>query len=133
LPLRTVRIRSFREVRGGGLITLEGCDSREDADLWRNAELVVERTAVPPAPEGLVYHFELVGCRCRDHAEGELGQVVEVVEDGGGHLLRLRRASDEVEILVPFVDAFIERLDVEAQEIDLRLPAGLVEICGSAS
>jgi 16S rRNA processing protein RimM len=129
LPLRVVRVRAYRQVRGGALIGFEGCDSREDAEMWRNGELSVERSDVPAAPEGLHYYFELVGCRCRDREAGELGEVVEVVEDGGGHLLRLQQLDRE--LLVPFVDAFVERLDVEAREMDLRLPPGLVEICGS--
>ncbi len=86
---------------------------------------------MPAPPAGFYYHYELVGCRCFEAAEGELGEVVDLVEDGGGHLLRIRRGVRE--LLVPFVEAFLVRVDVERGRIDLRLPPGLVEICASGS
>ena len=34
-------------------------------------------------------------------------------------------------LLVPFVDAFLVRVDVAARRIDLDLPPGLVDVCAS--
>lgn len=130
-PRRPVRVTRFRLVRGGGLITIAGCESREEAVELRGARLEVERSRVPAAPAGFYYQYELVGCRCFEADHGELGEVVDLVEDGGGHLLQIRNGQRE--LLVPFVEAFLERVDVEAARIDLRLPPGLVEICASGS
>ena len=52
----------------------------------RKAALEVERSAVPAAPPGTYYHYELLGCRCFDGGR-ELGEVVDLAEDGGGLLL----------------------------------------------
>ncbi len=130
-PRRTVRIVRFRPVGAGGLVVLEGCETREDAELLRGARLEIERSRVPAAPEGVYYHYEIVGCRCHDEAHGDLGEVTDMVEDGGGYLLRLTHGRRE--ILVPFVEAFLVSVDIEAGRIDLRLPPGLVEICASGS
>lgn len=130
-PARRVHLEAFRIVRGGALIALEGVDTREAAEELRGARLEVDLRDVPPAPPGLYYHYELVGCRCVSVEGEDLGQVVDVVEDGGGHLLRLRHGSHEV--LVPFVEAFLKRLDIAARRIEMSLPAGLVEICAFES
>lgn len=130
-PRRLVRVASFRPVRGGGLIGLEGCSTRDDAEELKGMSLEVERSRIPAAPPGHYYHYELVGCRCSDAEHGDLGEVVELLEDGGGHLLRIR--DGDRELLVPFVAAFLELVDVAASRIVLRLPAGLVEICASES
>ncbi len=61
---------------------------------------------------------------------GELGEVTEVIEDGGGTLLRVEGQGRG--LLVPFVDAFLVSVDVAAGRIELALPPGLVEICSSA-
>ena len=50
-------------------------------------------------------------------------------EDGGGVLLEI--ALGERRLLVPFVDAFVVRIDVAARRIDLDLPPGLVDVCAS--
>lgn len=130
-PPRAVTVASFRPVRGGGLIAFEGCDTREGAAELRGARLEVERSRIPAAPPGCYYHYELVGCRCFEAEAGELGEVVDLVEDGGGLLLRIRGGGRD--LLVPFVAAFLERVDPAAGRIDLRLPPGLVETCASAS
>ena len=131
LSPKTVRITSFRPVAGGGLVAFEGCETRDDAELLRGARLEVERSRVPAAPEGVYYHYEIVGCRCYDEVHGDLGEVTDMIEDGGGHLLELRHGRRH--LLVPFVEAFLVSVDIAAGRIDLRLPPGLVEICTSRS
>ncbi len=126
---RAVRIEASRQVRGGRLLKLENCDSRDAAEGLRGASLEIERCAAPPAPKGSFYHFELVGCRCRDHVAGELGTVVDVEDNGGGLLLRVQGAGST--LMVPFVEEFLEAVDVERGEIALRLPPGLVATCSS--
>ena len=85
---------------------------------------------MPKAPDGTYYQYELLGCRCRSEG-GELGRVVEVVEDGGGLMLIV--AGEGRRVPVPFVKAFLLRVDVEAGEIDLALPPGFLEACESRS
>ena len=128
---RRVRVASFRPIRGGGVLRLEGWETRESAEELRDARLEVMRCEVPKAPDGLYYHFELVGCRCIDATHGDLGEVVAVVEDGGGVLLEVSTADRTLP--VPFVEAFLESVDVAGREIRLRLPPGLLESCASRS
>ena len=120
--------------KGGGermLIRFEGVEDRTAAEALRGAELAVAAADVPPAPEGAFYQHDLVGCRCVDEREGELGEVVEVVAGGGGDLLRV--AGNGRELLLPFVEPYIVAVDVAARQIRWNLPEGLIEACGSAS
>jgi 16S rRNA processing protein RimM len=112
------------------LLRLSGCDGREQAEALRGAWLEIERSRVPPAPAGTYYRFDLVGCRCLDGGE-DLGEVVDVVEDGGGLLLVVSDGSREVP--VPFVARFLVAVDLEGRRIDLELPPGLIEVCASRS
>ncbi len=90
--------------------------------------LEVSRNEVPPAPSGLHYFFELVGCRCVDGSAGELGEVTEVVESSGGLLLQVAHA-DGRSLLVPYVEEFLTCVDIVGRRIELKLPRGLVEAC----
>lgn len=128
---RRVQIASFRPVRGGGVIRFEGWEDRDQAETLRGARLEVLQTDVPPAPPGLYYHFELVGCRCIDVRRGDLGEVTDLVENGGGLILEVER--DGRLLSIPFVEPFLETVDVEQRKIHLQLPAGLVETCVSKS
>lgn len=126
---RPLRVVASRPHKGTALITFEGITDREAVRALEGASLEVPRSQVPPAPPGTYYHFELLGCRCSDRTAGELGEVVELVEDGGGLLLIVRGEAGEVP--VPFVRRFLRRVDVERGRIELELPEGLLEICAS--
>ncbi len=129
---RRVRIANSRPTRGGAVVRFEGCQTREQAELLRGGRLQIPRSEVPPAPAGLYYHFDLVGCRCIDADRGDLGEVTAVVEDGGGVLLEVATEAGRT-LPVPFVEAFLESVDVAGKEIRLHLPPGLVETCASRS
>jgi 16S rRNA processing protein RimM len=132
-------VAATRSHHGRLLVRFEGIEDRDRADELRGAVLHVERKEVPPAPEGSYYHFDLVGCRVEDRSRGELGVVDGVVEDGGGALLRVvARGSGDArgsgrELLMPFVRAYLVRVDIAARRIEVDLPEGLLEACGSTS
>jgi 16S rRNA processing protein RimM len=110
------------------LVRFAGVGDREAAVALRGGWLEIERSRVPPAPPGTYYHYELLGCRCASGGE-DLGEVVEVVEDGGGLLLVV---SDGIRAVpVPFAARFVRAVDVERARIELDLPPGLIETCAS--
>ena len=113
-------------------VAFEGVADRDAAEALRDGRLEVGRDEVPPAEAGEYYHFELVGCRCFDEREGELGEVVDLVESGAGLLLEVGRPGGG-RLLLPFVAEFLVAVDREARRIDWRLPEGLVEACASGS
>jgi 16S rRNA processing protein RimM len=126
---RRVEVAHCRPFGDRLLVRFEGMPDRTSVEGLRGLELTVERADVPEAPAGSFYHFELLDCACHDRAVGELGTVRAIHEDGGGLLLEIERGDRRV--LVPFVDAFLVRVDVAARRIDLDLPPGLVDVCAS--
>lgn len=132
---RRLTVASLRPHKGALLVGFEGIESRDDADALRGALLEVERSQVPEPPEGTYYYFELVGCRVRDVREGDLGEVADVIEDGGGVLLAidLVAGNGERRLLVPFVRTMVRSVDTAGGVIELELPEGLVEACVSRS
>lgn len=124
-----VQIEKSRSHRLGAIIGLESCRSRDHAEVLRGSIFEVERGSVPNAPNGCFYYFELVGCTCRDLGKGNLGTVTDILEDGGGLLLRVRDGDQEV--LIPFVAKFISEIDISNGMIEVDLPEGLIETCTS--
>ena len=130
-PREALTVAASRPHRGGLLVTFAGIDDRDRAAELRGAELAVARERVPAAPAGAYYHFELLGCRCRDRRDGDLGEVVDLVDDGGGLILVVDDGRRRVPL--PFVASFVVAVDVAAGTIEFELPPGLVEICASGS
>jgi len=126
----SARERRIEKVRVNGsraIVLFDGSHTRDDAEALRGRHLEVSRRDVPGAEAGSYYQYELLGCVCSDVKAGELGEVVGLVEDGGGILLRVSRDGETV--LVPFVAAFVEHIDIEAGTISVALPEGLIETC----
>lgn len=129
MPRQKARVAAVRRAKGEAIIRFEGFDNRDDAAELRGALLEVARAAVPTAPEGSYYFFELVGCVCEDIREGELGTVERILEDGGGLVLEIKKGAET--LLIPFVRAYLTGLDRVGRRIEVDLPQGLVEICTS--
>lgn len=129
-PARTVTVASHQPHKTGARLRFQGVEDRDQAEEMRNLWLEVERSRVPAAPPGTYYHYELLGCRCFD-GDQDLGEVVDLIEDGGGLLLMV--SDGESRVPIPFVESFLRKVDVAAGRIELDLPPGLVEACASRS
>jgi 16S rRNA processing protein RimM len=139
LPAELV-VTGRRPQKTGFLVRFEGIEDRDRADLLRGAWFAVPRERVPEAPTGTYYHYELLGCRCRDSGR-DLGVVVDLEENGGGLLLIVEgheggqgpTGEKSRQVPIPFVQSFIREIDVAKGTIDLELPPGLLETCASTS
>jgi 16S rRNA processing protein RimM len=138
--IATAEVVSSRPHKTGRLVRFAGCESREDIEALRGAWLAVERSQVPPRPEGEYYYYELLGCRLRlreGESERELGEVVDLQEDGGGLMLVVAAGAEGAEkggrLPIPFVREYLREVDVERGTIVVELPEGFVEACASTS
>jgi len=129
--LRALTVDSASPHGNGMLIRFAELSDRESVEELREHTLEVPREEVPAAPDGSWYFFELLGCRCRDRRLGDLGRVVEIVEDGGGVLMRVE--AEDAGLLIPFTQASVLDVDVSDGVIQVDLPDGLVETCGYRS
>ena len=126
-----VVIEASRLMKDSVVVRLSGSRNRDDAERLRGGRLEVSRELVPPPPEGSYYYFDLLDCACSDRREGYLGTVVEIVEDGGGLILKVDDGART--LMIPFVHAYLKRVDTEAATIEVDLPEGLVEACAFPS
>src|SRR5215210_8649194 len=125
---RSVLVESHRLHKSGAMVRFAGFDDRDRAEELRDALLEVDRSRVPDAPEGTYYWYQLLGCRCRVDGQ-DLGEVTDLIEDGGGLLLVV--SDGERQVPIPFVQSFLKDVDVERGRIELDLPEGLLEACAS--
>jgi 16S rRNA processing protein RimM len=128
---RSVEVVASRPHGAAWVVKLQGCEDRDQAADLRGALLEVALDDVPPPPEGSWYHYQLIGCRCVDREAGNLGRVVEVVEDGGGWILEIE--DNGRRLLLPLVEAYLLRVDVANGLIETDVPRELIETCASTS
>jgi 16S rRNA processing protein RimM len=125
----TREVRRIEAVRLRGdavLVKLAGVDDIEAARGLRGRLLAVpEAEALPLAP-GLVYPWQVEGCRVETEDGTEVGTVAGI-EQGPGQDRWI--VSDGVrEHLVPAVPEIVREVDLSARRVVIRPPEGLFDL-----
>ncbi len=128
---------------GRVVLKLAGVDDISAAEAMAGRQLMVRKNALPELDEDQFYVGDLVGCLLLD-GEAVVGEIVDVqfptTPDGkrledAADLLEVQPESSDETLLVPFLKAWLVRVDVPGRRVEMRLPLGLVsegEIVGEA-
>jgi 16S rRNA processing protein RimM len=122
---KTVTVQELKWFNTSPVLFLEGITDRDQAEALIKAILLIDQPldVLPAEPEAW-YDHQLVGLKVmRDGAE--IGSVLRVDHMPAQDLLAIKVA--EAEVLLPFVKAFVPRVDVSAGLIEITPPGGLFE------
>ncbi|HNY27336.1 MAG TPA: ribosome maturation factor RimM, partial [Candidatus Sumerlaeota bacterium] len=130
-PLRApepVRIESVRFHAGYALVFLEGVDSVEAAERYRDCLFGLPVEQLPAGEPDSYYHHQLEGLRVVT-VQGALLGVIERIEENPAHeQLVVRPAEPGAPLFrIPMVQAFVRTVDLEAGQILVEIPDGLIE------
>ncbi len=124
---RSLVIEALRPAKAGFIARLQGITDRNAAEALKGTELAVPRTRLPAAPEGEVYHADLIGLAVRLPDGRTIGRVTDVENYGASDLLAVRLNDDGREVLLPFNRAAVPAIDIAAGFLIADPPEGLLE------
>lgn len=107
------------------LMLLEGCDSRNKAELLRKTEIYVAKADLPALDADEFYFYQLIGLPVFDTGGEVLGEVVRVEPGAAQDLLVLQHKDRE--ILIPITDSIIPVIDIPNRRIEIEVLPGLLE------
>lgn len=117
-----VEIETVGEAPGADLlITLKGIRHRDRADAFRGATAHVYRDDLEPPAEGEFFHGDLVGLEAFTPEGKRLGVVEEVWSTGPVPNLCIRDGKEE--LLVPFAEEFVPKVELEAKRVTIIPPS----------
>lgn len=114
LPVKQIRWH------GDGLVaTSLEVSSRDQAEALRGARIFVAREHFPKAEDGEYYWVDLLGLAVRNREGVALGVVQDLLATGPQTVLVLTQevAGKTVERMIPFVDAYIDSVDLPGKTI----------------
>jgi 16S rRNA processing protein RimM len=120
------KIEFSRKQHGRLILKLQGIDSISQVESLVGAELSVSKEQLPPAEEGLYYTFQLKGCSVVGTNDELLGTVTDVLDSGGTYILKVDGPKGE--ILIPFAESYLRKVDLGQGRIDVDLPEGLADL-----
>ena len=112
-------VRQAREHGDAVVAQADGVADRNAAEGLRGARIFIARSAFPPLPEGEYYWVDLIGLAVRNREGVVLGEVSELLSTGPQQVLVLHQTQGErrIERLIPFVDAYVDDVDLPARQI----------------
>ena len=125
-PPLSLTLESFWFHKKRVILKFRGIESISAAEALRSYEIKILRDALVPLEQGVYYQHDLIDCMIKDKHGYEYGKVSEVLDTGGNYLLKIDREKGEV--LIPFVESMLVRIDLDKKEMIFDLPEGLEDL-----
>jgi 16S rRNA processing protein RimM len=122
---RRVRVRAAREHGDDIVARFDDVDDRDAAQAFAGAQVYVPRASFPTPAADEFYWVDLIGLAVVNREGVALGRVEGLLETGPHCVLRLdTRERDGSEVMIPFVGAYVDRVDLAARTLHVDWTAG---------
>lgn len=105
-------------------LRVTGYGTPEKAASLAGSEIKIPESLSPDLPEGVFYHYQIIGLEVYTATGVFLGKVREIIETGSNDVYSV--VDREREILVPAITEVIETIDLENRRIIIREMEGLL-------
>lgn len=87
--------------------------------------LVISEDKRKKLEKGKYYYYELIGLKVFDKG-GIIGSITSVENYGGQDLLKIYLYNDDKNILIPYVDEFVKKIDIEKGFAEIIMIDGML-------
>jgi 16S rRNA processing protein RimM len=119
-----LKVTQAREQGALVVARVQDVADRNAAEALRGARIFISRQSFPTAKEGEYYWIDLIGLAVVNREGEALGTVIDLLDTGVHCVLRVQRPDapadakpDEAERLIPFVDAYVDKVDLAERRI----------------
>lgn len=120
-------VESFQlKNKGFAAVKLEGVNTENDAKVLLRKSCYLPLSVLPELDDKHFYDHEVVGFTVIDSASGNIGRLEQVIDLSVNPLLQI--IKDEKEILVPFVEGLVQRVDRNEKTLYITAPEGLIDM-----
>lgn len=122
-----MQVQSVRLQKNTVILKLSGIDDRNAAEAAKGTELFITEADLPPLPEGQFYIRDIIGMEVIEQDGQFHGVVTDVLQNTAQDILEVKR-DDGKTVLIPKVDAFVQRIDGKERLITVTLIDGLTDL-----
>jgi 16S rRNA processing protein RimM len=124
-----VKVESHWLHKGRVVLKFSHVNSITDAEQLRGFDVVVPQEERIPLGDDAVYVSDLLGAQIVDISRGgaeQAGVIIDVEPEGTGPAMLVIRTPAGDELLIPFVRAYLRKIDIDAKRLEMELPEGLL-------
>ena len=117
-------VASFRANGKIDFVKVKEINTKEEAESYKGCDLLFDKENAS-VPKGYYHYSDLEGCNVILEDTNIIGVVKKVEEYPAQDTLRVKLNNGK-ELLIPFVKAFIVKVDIKKKEIIVRLIEGML-------
>jgi len=106
-------------------LKLSGVDSRNDAEILRDCEVLIEKKDLIDLPSDSYFIHDLIGCEMITKEGKIVGNVVDILQMASNDVYVVNDDSGK-EILVPAIKDVIKEIDIKRKKIRVHLFEGII-------
>ncbi len=123
--LKKVKIEQVRYNKNQVLIKLEGIDSIEEAEKYRNFYLKTEKESQEDLGEDTYYIVDLIGLDVYSDKNEYLGKIEDVFPTGSNDVYVVKDNLGK-QILIPAIADVVKKVDLKNKKMIINLIPGLI-------
>lgn len=121
---KTLTIEDYRVHGRFVIIKFSEINSPEEARLYRGLDILIPDKQSPPLPDGVYYHYQIIGLHVYTNNNRYLGQIHSIIETCGNDVYVVK---GDKEYLIPATEEFIKEIDLEKKTMIIEPMEGLLE------
>lgn len=99
------------------ILKLEGIDTMNDAETYKQKYLKVLRDEEPELEEGTYYVSDLINCTVFDTDNNELGKIYDVIQTKNNDVYWIRKPK---ELLIPVLEDIVLDINIDEKKIIIK-------------
>ncbi len=123
--LKKVKIEQVRYNKNQVLLKLEGIDSIEEAEKYRNFYLKTEKKSQEELGEDTYYIVDLIGIDVYSSNDEHLGKIEDVFPTGSNDVYVVKDNLGK-QILVPAIAEVVKKVDLKNKKMVIKIIPGLI-------
>lgn len=124
--VKEVTVESYRTHKNNLLVKFVGIDSIEEAEKLKNLQIKIDSDNIGELEENEFYFHEIIGCEVFDENGKSLGEISEILTPGANDVWVIKSQNGK-EILIPYIEDVVKKIDVDNKKIDIEVMEGLID------
>lgn len=123
MPVQLEGVKYFKQMV---ILKFKEINSCDEANLYRNKDILVDRDEAVPLAEGEYYICDLIGLPVVSEEGESIGVLTDVMETGANDVYEVKR-SDNTTVLIPAIKDCIREINPKEKRIVIHVMPGLLD------
>lgn len=126
--IATYKVETVRYHKNFVLLKFKGIESIDEAELFKNAILKIDRKDSLPLKKDEYYIGDLYDLKVVTEEGRELGKLIDIIYTGSNDVYVIKNEETHKELLIPAIKQVIKEVDLIQKIMTVKLLEGLEEL-----